>query len=213
MKNIKVDYDKYNQVLNSFKKEYSMQTSGQLLVSLIVENTVTGEKYTEEVPINSNLKLTMPLLEQTVEASIEKDAVSTSKVLSMLDDSNKLRYIACILVGVLIISGALLTIIETIIYSIQKSKSNLYKTELKKILRNHDSIIANISSLPKLDDLNVIKVMSFEELLDVYNEVRMPINYYQNNRRLESTFLIINDGIAWIYKLNKEDIEDDNKES
>ena len=212
-KNIKVDYDEYNTILNSFKKEYSMQTDGLLTVSLKVESSTNNEVFTKNIDIASDLKLSMPLLQQTVEASISKDAVSQSKVVSMLDESNRPFYAFCKVLGFVIILFDIVYLINVIRYTIKKSKKNIYKTTLTKILRNHDSIIANINTLPNTDDLNVIEIATFEELLDVYNEVRMPINYYQDYDYMESTFMIINDGIAWIYKLNKEDIEDDNKES
>ena len=109
----------------------------------------------------------------------------------------------------MIIALSLILIINTIIYSIKKSKKNLYRTKLNKILHNHDSIIANITTLPDTEELNIIEISTFEELIDVYNEVRMPINYYQDDYKLESTFMIINDGIAWIYILSKEDMEEE----
>ncbi len=206
-KNVKLNYDEYNQILNSFKKEYSMQTNGQLYVSMIVESVTTGEEYTNNIELSSDLKLTVPLLQQTVETSIDKNAISQSKMLSMPDYSNRVFYIICMIVGIGLVSLSILLTIDTIVYSIRKSKKNLYKTQLNKILRNHDSIIANVSTLPNTEEMNVIKVTSFDELLDVYNEVRMPINYYQSRKKLESIFMIINDGVIWIYKLNKEDIE------
>ena len=52
--------------------------------------------------------------------------------------------------------------------------------------------------LPELDGVNVVDVTSFEELLDVYNEVRMPINHCHINN-YESIFIIINDKMAWRY--------------
>ena len=199
--------------MNGFKKEYSMQTDGELIISLVVESTTTGKEYTDEIKVDSDLSLSMPLLEQTVDASIHKDAISNDKTLSMLDDSKKVLYYICSVVGVIIIVISILELLNTIIYNIKRSKKNLYRTKLNKILHNHDSIIANVNTLPDLKELNVIDVQTFEELIDVYNEVRMPINYYQDNRRFISTFMIINDGIAWVYKFNKEDIEDDSKES
>ena len=39
-------------------------------------------------------------------------------------------------------------------------------------------------------------------MIDVYNEVRMPINYYQEDGN--SIFIIINDSIIWIYTLKKD---------
>ena len=63
--------------------------------------------------------------------------------------------------------------------------------ELDKILKNYDSIIANIKNLPDISSYKTIEVDKFEELLDVYNEVRMPINYYQEKTGKESIFIII----------------------
>lgn len=209
--NIKVKYDEYNKVLNSFRNEYSMQTNGQLQVSLIVESITQGEEYTDDIKVDSDLKLSIPLLQQTVEASIEKDAASKAKTLSMVDHSHRVIYISCMIIGVLIVSMALSAFIENIITIIRSSKRNLYRTQLNKILRNHDSIIATVTTLPDTTNLNVIKVASFEELLDVYNEVRMPINYYQSHHKLESIFIIINGDVAWIYKLSKEEVEDTKK--
>lgn len=206
--NIQIDYDKYNNILDSFKKEYSMQTDGQLTISLVVESTTNNSLFDEDINVNSDLKLSIPLLQQTVEASIEKDATSKSQTLSFRDDSKESFYTYCKITGIIIIVFAVLLLIGAILYSIKKSKKNLYQTKLNKILHNHDSIIANINTLPDTKELNIIEISSFEELIDVYNEVRMPINYYQDDENYESTFIIINDGIAWIYILSKEDMEE-----
>ena len=47
----------------------------------------------------------------------------------------------------------------------------------------------------------MIKVESFEELIDAHSEVRMPINYYQTKDY--SIFLLFNDNTAWKYVLEK----------
>ena len=57
------------------------------------------------------------------------------------------------------------------------------------------------------DNEYLFSVSSFNELLDVYNEVRMPINYYQNKKHTQAIFMIINDVMCWEYILDKEEIE------
>ncbi len=212
IKNVRVNYGEYNLLLEGFKKEYSMNTDGQLQISLVVESMMNGTEFTDDIDISANSKLTIPLLQQTVEISaVTDDALSLSKTLSVVDDSKQYLYICFTIVGVLMVSLALSSIVELVIGIIRKNNNNLYKTKLNKLLRMHDSIIANVTSLPSIEGLKMIKVTTFEELLDVYNEVRMPINYYQDNKKMESTFMIINDGVVWLYRLNKEDIEDDKK--
>ena len=211
-RNINIDYSKYNRILNEFKKEYSMQTDGELKVSLIVESNVSGKEYKKEIDLSSEESISIPLLLHTVDISIEKSVDSETKTLSYEDDSSKTVNNTFIAIGSIVSLISVFLLLFLIIQVIIKNKKNAYRTLLRKILNNHDSIIVNadFASLPNTDDYDVIKVTSFDELLDVYNEVRMPINYYQN-KSIESIFMIINDGVIWEYRLKKEEVEKNRK--
>ncbi|MBR1385349.1 MAG: hypothetical protein IJ568_00820 [Bacilli bacterium] len=211
-RNINIDYSKYNRILNEFKKEYSMQTDGELKVSLIVESNVSGKEYKKEIDLSSEESISIPLLLHTVDISIEKSVDSETKTLSYEDDSSKTVNNTFIAIGSIVSLISVFLLLFLVIQVIIKNKKNAYRTLLRKILNNHDSIIVNadFASLPNTDDYDVIKVTSFDELLDVYNEVRMPINYYQN-KSIESIFMIINDGVIWEYRLKKEEVEKNRK--
>ena len=183
-----------------------MQIDGQLKVSLVVECNAKGKEYTKEINLSSDQNLSIPLLQHAVEMSIEKDAISNSKTLFMENDENRNLYAIIKIVGIIITLISIILLIMLIVSMIRRNNKNQYKIKLKKILNNHDSIIANVNTLPNLEEFNVIEVSSFDELLDVYNEIRMPINYYQD-RNVESIFMIINDGVIWEYKLNKSKVE------
>ena len=211
-RNIKIDYSKYNNILNEFKKEYSMQTDGELRVTLIVESNVSGKNYKKEINLSSDESISIPLLSHTIDISIEKSVDSETKTLSYEDDSSKTINKSLIVLGAVISSASIVLLAFLVIQIIRRNKKNAYKTTLRRILNNHDSIIVNadIASIPNTNSYDVIKVTSFDELLDVYNEVRMPINYYQNKGH-ESIFMIINDGVIWEYRLKKQEIEQNRK--
>ena len=61
--------------------------------------------------------------------------------------------------------------------------------------------IVNIKDLPDMDGYDVIKVESFEELIDAHSEIRKPINFYQTDDY--SAFLLLSDNIIWQYVLRK----------
>ena len=203
----KVDYDEYNQILNDFKKEYSMQTDGELVVSLIVDGIVAGDIYKDDVVVNSDLTLSIPMLQQTVEASIEKNATSVTKDLSMRDHRKQFFYYACDGFGSLLMIGSIILFIMQIIDIIRDKKKDLYEDAVNKIISSHDSIIADVVKLPNMNGFKIINISTFDELLDVYNEVRMPINFHKDEKKKESIFLIINDGVAWQYKISKKDFK------
>ena len=204
---VDVDYSKYNKVLEEFKKDYSIETDGVLKIQLVVESNATGNKYTDNIKVPSNLSLSIPLLEKAVEASIEKDAVSNDNTLTMIDPIAKKIKTLCFFLGLLIIILTLVLIVRIFITRSINRQKHLYASTLKKFVDSHDSIIANVTNLPDIRNLNLVNVSSFDELIDVYNEVRMPINFYENDEHTKAIFRIINDQMCWEYILDKREIE------
>ena len=202
-----IDYNKYNNILEDFKKEYSISTDGLLKVDLVVNSNISNESFKDTLTIPADLNLSIPLLEKAVEATIDKNAVSNDN-LFVTENVNLNKYkLGCIILGILILLIDLVLIIGIIIVRIRNKNNHLYLATLKKIVDTHDSIIANIENMPDLSDLKIIKVSSFNELLDVYNEVRMPINFYENKRRNKAIFMIINDNMCWEFMLDKYSVE------
>jgi hypothetical protein len=64
-----------------------------------------------------------------------------------------------------------------------------------------------VATLPDISDMKLIEVTTFDELIDVYNEVRMPINFYNSKEGEEAIFIIVNDNMAWRFILGKDNLE------
>ena len=201
---IKVDYGYYNEILGNFKKEFNIVTDGELKIMMVLDNNSTFKKVSEPVKINREISLSIPLLEQSLEVSINKDAPNENNIFTFELRSNKPIYLFYKILGITLVIAGTIGIIQLIKKYKRFKKHNLYEVTLEKILKNYDSIIANVNNLPKMDGLKRIDVSSFDELIDVYNEVRMPINYYQSENQNGSAFIIINDEIAWVYILKKD---------
>lgn len=200
--NIKIDYDKYNSILNEFKKQYGLVTNGILKVVLVAQSNVTNDNITKNISLDNNETLIIPLSQLAVEATISLDEGSkTSSNISEIVKLKDTKYIIYKVCGVICGIGAIACIV-LMIQLIQNQKSlNAYNLTLKKILNNYDNVIVNVDVMPDVSKLNVIHVNSFEELIDAHGEVRMPINYYQSKKENKSAFILINDKIAWIYIL------------
>lgn len=201
--NIKVKYNLYNDILNKFKKEYGVNTDGQLKIMMKVTNDLSLEEIKDPINLNAELSLSVPLLEQSLEVSINKDADNENDTLEMKEKSKSIIYPILKISGTIIVLSSIIGFILMTKKRIRYKSEHYYNLTLEKILKNYDSIIANTNNIPEMNGLKRIEINSFEELLDVYNEVRMPINYYQNSTKDKSTFIIINDDIVWIYKLVK----------
>ena len=204
--NVKVSYGKYNDILNKFKKEYGVTTDGELRIIMKVSNTSKFDKVDEPVNIDSEMSLSIPLLEQSLEVSVNKNTGTDKNIISFEEKSTRFAYLIFKITGTILLIISLLGFIDVTKASNWFKRNNLYELELDKILKSYDSIIANVSNKPDIHDLKVIRINKFDELLDVYNEVRMPINYYQDKINKESTFVIINESIAWIFVLREDNL-------
>ena len=203
--NIKNNYNTYNDVLNKFKKEYGVSTDGELKVIMKITNTAKFNNVAKPVNINSEISLSIPLLEQSLEVSINKDTnTNNNNILSIKEKSNRPAYLIFKITGTILTIISVLGFIDVTKTNIIFKKYNLYELIIDNILKSYDSIIVTVKNKPNIDDLKKIEVSTFNELLDVYNEVRMPINYYQDDFKKESTFIIINDSIVWIFVLKKD---------
>lgn len=207
VENVKVNYNKYNDILSSFKKEYSIAPEGILDIVLNVESEGTGEVFTEPIDISSEMSLSVPLLEKAVEANISKNAKSNNNTITMVDRSYAIYHNLATILGLIVLVITIVMIIITFRKRHQYNEENVFDVTLNKILASHDSIIANVATLPDITDMNLIEVTTFSELIDVYNEVRMPINYYNSEGGEEAVFIIVNDNMAWRFILGKDNVE------
>ncbi|MBR3198762.1 MAG: hypothetical protein IKG27_01965 [Bacilli bacterium] len=204
--NVKVNYGTYNDILNQFRKEYDLTTQGELKVIMKVSSNFQFTEVKEPVVDDSELNLSIPLLEQALELSINKDVSNERDVVSFVESDNSIIYIFFKIFGTLCIIFSIAGFVIATKRAREFRKNNLYTLKLDKILKNYDSIIANVKKLPNINDFKKIEISSFEELLDVYSEVRMPINCYQG--RYEALFVIINNETAWVYKLKRSDLSE-----
>ncbi len=201
--NVKVEYSKYNEILSKFRKEYAVDTNAELKVIMKITGYSTVENIGKPVELSSEMNLTIPLLEQSLEVGINKDVSNAHNAIALEEVSNSPIYLLFKVLGITLLVFSTLGFIYVTILNIRYKKANIYELKLESILNNYDSIIANVENMPETTGFNRIDVSTFEELIDVYNEVRMPINYYQ--KKNESVFIIINDSIVWIYTLKKSD--------
>ncbi len=214
IQNVKIDYEKYNNILDDFKKQQGLATNGNLEVALVVESNVKNEKITKKINLNNRESFNIPLSQMAVDASITLDEKG-EKIGSVNETikSNDFKFTKYKIIALLSSSLSITFLIVLIILIRYDRTLREYSIKLKKILSGYDDIVVNVNVLPDVSKLNIIHVESFAELLNAHGEVRMPINCYISKRKNKATFILINEPIAWVYilkdkNLKKSDIDE-----
>lgn len=199
--NISINYQEYNDILTAFKKEYGVAMDGKLKVMLVITNNITNEKIKRNILKEAELNLNIPLTSLTIEVPIETKAKkSNGYLINELVYDNNIKYTILEYTGYTLFVLAGIGIVYLMIAAIKCE--SVYQRKLKKILKTYDGILVEVDSLPDLTKFNVIYVKSFDELIDAHSEIRRPINFIQ--KPSHAKFLLINEGIAWVYKFNRE---------
>lgn len=207
MEDFEIDYQKYNNRLVNFRKDFGLSFNGMFKVDLVIINNAGTEKIVNIFDDNKKqdiVSLKIPLTQQTIEISFDSSNTDKSDCktnIIKVENKNKLYFISFNVFLGIILFYLFYRIGRGILYI--KSLTSEYTKELKKILSTYDSILVGIKKLPNMDDMKIIQVNDFSELIDAHSEVRMPINFIEEKNHF-SIFVLISDQIAWIYVLMNE---------
>lgn len=204
---ISIDYDYYNRLANDFKMSYAVDTTSYLKVYLKIMkiNASTEEKFA--LNDNDELVITIPLSEKSIEIKMDYTNLNeTSQILAnsslAVDDKTELVISVVLLIGSLIFFVKLLQLL-----SLLKVRKNKFDKYINKLLVEYDRLIVETVSSPNLSDNNVIKIKKFEELLDVRDNLKLPIMYYNLTSHHKAYFYVKHNNDIFLLTVKAVDLE------
>lgn len=100
--------------------------------------------------------------------------------------------------------GLILVICLFMFLSKTRSEESLYNAHLKDILKTFDAVLINSFEIPSLEGRNVVKVASFEDLMDAQIEIRKPIYYKKDLHCCDFVLLDDKEACTYILKENND---------
>lgn len=203
-KQIKIDYDEYNKVANDFKMTYGLECESKLIVTKVLLTSGKESDYSIEFNDVSENSLTIPLSERqiTIAKKVNKAEQHSNITTAKAFIENKVLFVLGLLLTVLIVCNVylVLKLVKTL-----KPRKDKYQKELKKILNEYDRMIVNVNRMPDLSDHDVYKVAAFTELIDVRDNLKIPISFVKISEE-KSCFYIKDSKIIYIYYLKSVDL-------
>lgn len=201
---VKIDYNKYNNILLDFKKQFGLSVDAEVDVVLkIVINASDPNNEKIKFSESKDLTLLVPLLNPTTKITSsyspegKKDIYDETKK----DTSFDITYF-CLGVALLALSAFLL--IKAIRELFVATRKSEYVLEYNRIMKNYGDIIAEAENAPDLSKYDVIDINSFDDLVDIESELRNPILCVETVKDYESWFIILHDKSAYRFILKHE---------
>lgn len=202
---INLDYNYYNNLATSFKNKYCVDCESKLVI--YIYNIVEGFSLDDEINFSDDnyIKLEIPISTKQIDISITSNDLDNKETL--INQKNK--YVSNkIMLFIGVASGILSIIFFVLIFnSLNKlyPKKDKYKKFVNKILNQYDRAIVESNYIPNLNEFEVIKLSDFGELLDVRDNLKVPIVYSKINKQ-KCCFYIRHDKLLYIYYVKSVDL-------
>ena len=200
--NFDINFAQYNEEVKQFKQKLKMPVSADLQVKLIVNSQSEVPEIEEKVVEISIMNMKMDLNEDVFKVEKDFKNADTKTIVETTQTTKTVNKTSLILGSILVIV-AIMIILDSIRKSIKFSKKTDYAIALNRILKNYGDIVAEIVSPVEIDNLNIIEVKNFDQLLDIEEEIRMPILFYETIPDEQGEFIIICDNMAYRYVIGR----------
>lgn len=207
-KNIDIDYDYYNTIASTFKSQYGVETNSYIEVSFQVFHT-NKENEDIRVPSPNPVILNIPLSQKSININMTASGINKQETQNIESSIFTLNNIICLFIGIIALIVCLISGLKIAkMLSLIKEKKNNYDKFMEKILREYDRLIVETSTLPKFNNYFVTKVNSFGELIDVRDNLRLPIMYYEVAKHQKCHLYIIDNKNLYLLTVKAVDMEE-----
>lgn len=197
---VDVDFNLYNNMVKDFRNNLSTPTISYLTVKLNVNHIIDTNQKDKTENQNSTIEAIINLNQDLFKVTKKTDGenkVSVTENGEEVTQVNKLQLI----MGIIIFVVSSIILLNKIKGKFKFTEKSEYSVIVNKILKNYGDIVAEIVHPVNLENMEIIDVRNFDQMLDVEEELRMPILFYEITRGEEGCFIIIHNNIAYRYIL------------
>ena len=207
---ISIDYDKYNNLANKFRTNYGIDTTSNLIVSLNVHKK-GSDKNEYKLDNKSAVSVTIPLSEKAINIKIDRNDINNSSQLftSSSVTIDNYAYLLISIVFIILLPVFMFPLVGLLL-SMETNKST-YDKYINKILNEYDRLIVETTTAPDIENKNIIRIDSFNELLDVRDNLSLPIKYYIITKHQKCNFYINHNDELYLLTIKAVDIEKNSK--
>ena len=206
----KINYSTYNALVNEFKSSYNVFAESEIVLKINVQINSTDKAITQPVHLERSSIVKIPLSKQLIDISPDVASMNESGGVDIMSTDNNVNTITSLVAystGFLTFLFILLSVIRIIIIN---SRKTLYQKKRDKILKEYDRVISNTKDDVDIKrDAIITEISSFEELLDMRDNLNLPILYYEHIKDEESYFVVKNYKDVYLYILSERDLENE----
>ncbi len=197
---LKIDYNKYDTLAKGFKDEYGIVADTYLNINVTITANAKVPESTSEIKELTTINIKLPLNKAVTDITITGDTKSSKNITETIKGEVNMNYY--LLIPSILLALISIPICISSFYKLFKiTNVSQYLVQQKRILKNYGDIIAEVTTKPDLIGIKIIEVKEFEDLINIEEELRVPILFYELQKEDESWFIITTGSQAYRYIL------------
>ena len=197
------DYNKYNLIAKDYRRQMGFAMNIYSLVNFNINiHGNTGGYLIDEDEV---ITLKIPLNESVfkIDNSVGKDITFVKR---------RYNNPKIVLKFWFLIIGLISSIFVIFIFAIcfrrlfNLKRKNEYNKMVDRILKEYGDVIVEVKSMNKLSVSKTIVVKNFNEMVDLEEETRIPINFYEDEIDSEGIFWLIHNDSIYMYRVSQEEL-------
>ena len=203
--NIKLDYNKYNDLIQGFVNLYDLD---DYIADVTINMYVSASE--NENQVTPAISLIIPLTTETVAIDIESNVIldNTTNVITY-NKENKV-YVFSFVIALIVL--AFLIVKFLVFLNDTKNEKSIYKMRLRRIMSNYGSYIQKLYNDFEVGNRQILEIKSFEDLLQIKETMRLPILMTEKPSVYETYFFISTNDTLYVYELKTGSLKKKRKE-
>lgn len=202
---VTLDYQHYNSLANSFKNQYRIDADSKLTVYMLINkrSALDSSLVLDDISV---MNIAIPLSERAIDIKMDYKEINETNNAVKREEITFKNYIPIIVAALIIITSIVFMIRMIRKIDCLRVKKTEYDKYVSKVLKEYDRLIAETSTLISFDDKEIISIIKFSELLDIHDNLQLPIMYYEVSKHKECYFYISHDNKIYLLKVNSGNI-------
>ena len=205
---IVIKYENYNNIISRFKEIYDLSNTDCTLNAYLYVNIQDIDKSNTTSLVDKKVSsLAIPLTLNTVSIDIGNNIITNNHNQFELSKAENNEWILAVSAIFLMISAVYVIILVRYLEK-TKTAQMVYEKEIKSILSNYDSYIQKINGTYDIGTSQVLKIETFNDMLEIRDTLKQPILMLENEAKDGSFFIIpATNSIIYTYALRVVDIK------
>jgi len=210
---LKIDYSEYNELVRSYKNQYSVIADSTLKLTLHINVESQYNNFENPINTSNNMKVMIPLSESTVTINMDYKNINDSDVYQEVPKKTITSYIILISGVVFGLISVMLFIYIILFYDKKTNIKSEYEKLRDRLLKEYDYLITSSITLIEEGRYETYDVADFKELVQIAERKDKLIMWTEakHGKELVSWFSIIDEEKLYRRIIKESDFDEKKK--